>query len=50
MKLENYSNILAICIGEQTGREAAKYSMQIRIAKRAAIDSMVDLIEQELKE
>lgn len=50
MQLENYSNIPAICIGEQTGEEAAKYGMRVRIAKEASIDSMIDLIQQELRE
>lgn len=49
IELEDYKNILAVCIGEQTGQEAAKYGMQVRIAKQATIDSMIELLGQALK-
>lgn len=48
MNLADYSKILAICIGEQTAAEAAKYGMQIRISKQATIDSLTELIQEEL--
>ena len=48
MELKDYSHILAVCIGEQTAAEAAKYNMQIRIAEKASIDSLTDLIIEEL--
>lgn len=38
------TNVQAVCIGEQTAKEAAKYGMQILIAKEASIDSMLELI------
>lgn len=41
----DYSQIQAVCIGEQTAAEAAKYNMKIQIAKEATIDSMIGLIE-----
>lgn len=37
-------NVQAVCIGEQTAKEAAKYGMQIQVADRATIDSMVEKI------
>ena len=37
-------NVQAVCIGEQTAKEAAKYGMQIKVADRATIDSMVEKI------
>ena len=40
----DYKKIQAVCIGEQTAAEAEKYGMQIRISKKASIDSMVELI------
>lgn len=44
LELEDYQNIHAVCIGEQTAAEAEKYGMQIRISKKASIDSMVELM------
>ncbi len=35
----------AVCIGRQTAKEAAKYGMQIQIAKQSTMDSMIELIE-----
>ena len=40
----NFSNIQAVCIGEQTAEEAAKYGMQIMISKEASMDSMMELM------
>ena len=37
-------SVRAVCIGEQTAAEAKKYGMQIRIAKEATLDSMVELL------
>lgn len=45
--LEDYHDIHAVCIGEQTAAEAEKYGMQISISKKASIDSMVELILDE---
>ena len=36
--------VQAICIGEQTAAEAAKYGMQIQVAEKASIESMVEKI------
>jgi uroporphyrinogen III methyltransferase/synthase len=41
--------IKALCIGEQTGREAKKHGMKAMIAKEATIDSMVDLLLESAK-
>ena len=43
----DYTAIRAVCIGEQTAAEAAKYGMQIVIAKEASMDSMMELILEE---
>ena len=44
LKELNYSEINAICIGEQTANEALKYGMQVSISKEASMDSMMELI------
>ena len=38
----DYAGVKAVCIGEQTAREAEKYGMQTFISEKATIDSMVD--------
>lgn len=40
----DYTAVKAICIGKQTAEEAEKYGMQIKIAKEASMDSMMELI------
>ena len=40
----DYSEVQAICIGEQTAETAAEYGMSCRIAKEATEDSLVELI------
>ncbi|HVI40746.1 MAG TPA: uroporphyrinogen-III synthase, partial [Anaerovoracaceae bacterium] len=40
----DYTKVKALCIGEQTAREARKYGMQTFIAEEASIDSMVDCL------
>ncbi len=40
----DYTGIKAVCIGEQTAAEAAKYGMQIVVSKEASMDSMMELI------
>lgn len=44
----DYTKILAVCIGEQTAKEAEKYGFRIRVSKKASIDSMVELILNEI--
>ena len=36
------SKVKAVCIGEQTAAQASQYAMEITVAKRATIDSMVE--------
>jgi uroporphyrinogen III methyltransferase/synthase len=38
------SGVSAICIGEQTAREARKYQMNVKVSDEATIDSMVSLM------
>ena len=40
----DFSNIQAVCIGEQTAEEAKKYGMQLMISKEASMDSMIELM------
>ncbi|MFI3313199.1 MAG: uroporphyrinogen-III C-methyltransferase [Eubacteriales bacterium] len=42
-KMDDYSPVKALCIGNQTAEEAQKHNMQITTAKSATIDSLVDL-------
>ena len=39
----DFTKVQALCIGEMTAREALKYGMQIRIAKEATVESLVEL-------
>ena len=43
----DFSTVQAVCIGEQTAAEAAKYGMQIIISKEASMDSMMELMIEE---
>lgn len=47
LKELDYTNVKAVCIGEQTAAEARKYGMQIMISKEASMDSMMELILEE---
>jgi len=38
----DYTGVKAVCIGEQTAREAEQYGMKTYIAERASIESMTD--------
>ncbi len=40
----DYTRCRAVCIGRQTAKEAAKYGMELQIAKQASIDSMIELL------
>ena len=40
------SNVSAVCIGEQTAREAEKYGMRIEIAREASMDAMVEKLAE----
>ena len=40
----DYARVQALCIGEQTAREAKKYGMQVTISERSSISSMIDKI------
>ena len=40
----DYGKVTALCIGEQTAREAKKHGMKIFISKKATMDSMVELL------
>lgn len=48
IKLDKYNNFTALCIGEQTAEKAKEYGMNIKIAKKATINSMISaLLEEE---
>ena len=40
----DYTGIRAVCLGEQTAAEAAKYGMQIQVSDQASMDAMVGKI------
>ena len=40
----DYTGIRAVCIGEQTAAEAAKYGIQIQVSDQASMDAMVGKI------
>lgn len=40
----DYTCVKAICIGEQTAKEARKYKMQVAISKESTIDSLIEKI------
>lgn len=40
----DFTTVRALCIGEQTAQEASTYGMQITVAKKATIDSMVEAL------
>lgn len=42
----DYSRVTAACIGKQTKAAADAYGMKTRMAKKAAIDSVVELVEE----
>lgn len=42
-----YKEINAVCIGEQTAKEAAQYGMQIQMSRESSMDSMVELLLQQ---
>lgn len=43
----DFTQVKAVCIGEQTAAEARKYGMQIQISDEASMDSMMELIINE---
>lgn len=44
MQLEDYSQIQAVCIGEQTAAEARKYGMDVSVSEQASVASMIKFI------
>ena len=42
----DFSQIMGLCIGEQTAREARKYGIPVRIAPKATIGALVELAGQ----
>ena len=40
----DYSKVTAACIGRQTAQTAEKYGMKCYVAKKATLDSLVELI------
>jgi len=43
----DFSKMTAICIGEETAKEAGAHGFRVLVSKRAAIDSMIELIREE---
>ena len=46
----DFGRILGLCIGEQTASEARKYGIPVKIAKKAAIDALVELAAEQSEE
>ena len=42
----DFSKITGLCIGEQTAAEAKRHGIAVKIAKKAAIDALVDLARE----
>lgn len=45
----DFTKVNAVCIGQETAKEAAKYGMQIGISKEASINSMIEFMLQNKK-
>ncbi|MGB5824241.1 MAG: uroporphyrinogen-III synthase, partial [Proteocatella sp.] len=41
----DFTRVTAVCIGEQTAKEAGKYAMRINVSREASMDSMIEEIE-----
>lgn len=41
-RADHTEGVLAVCIGQQTGAEAARHGMRVKIAQRATVDSLVE--------
>ena len=44
----DFTVVRAVCIGEQTAREAEKFGMKVEIAREASMDAMVEKIVKTL--
>lgn len=40
----DFSQVVAVCIGSETAKEAQKYGMKVNVSPKATIDDMVDFI------
>ena len=45
----DFSKVHALCIGQQTAKEAGVYGMQISVAEEATMDSMIELLIRQTK-
>ena len=39
----DFSRLVGLCIGEQTAAEARRYGIEVRVAREATIDALVEL-------
>lgn len=46
----DFTRVQAVCIGEQTAKEAQKYNMQVQISKEASVESIIAKILELSKE
>ena len=46
VKEADRAKVRAVCIGEQTASEAAKYGMEIHLSEKASMDSMIEKIRE----
>lgn len=45
--LSDYRHVTAVCIGEQTAKEAARLGMRVLVSREASIDSMIQTVMEE---
>lgn len=45
----DYTKFTALCIGKQTAAQAEAYGMQVKVAKKATIDSMIACLLEEIE-
>lgn len=47
--VSDYTGFTALCIGEQTAVQAKAYGMEVKVAKKATIDSMIACLLEEIE-
>lgn len=47
--VSDYTGFTALCIGEQTAAQAKAYGMEVKVAKKATIDSMIACLLEEIE-
>ena len=45
----DFTNVKAVCIGNETAKAAREYNMSVYVSKAATLDSLVECIEENFK-